>query len=296
MGQPLESHTPLLQTFADQLEAELPSTHIQPPELRKGATLAWPGLIRLTRAFVDILTTSDVPLELRLRRMVTLARACRDANLHQLDLPKLSEFLTIMTAVAEESTSLEKLPSPSWVTRMLFRQQLALYARKDKGRHAGDAPKSRWFRWQSAWRFARWEGLIPRLHAAIPAVRFQDVEAVQITPNRTTWETLERYYVVKLVSFQFFGPMNFHRHYFDGLDSLLLTFPAIGWLARIFAWSHERSPDDAVSLALQAVDDNFGFHPLLGASWQTWANRTITERGDLARLIAWYAPQQIPRS
>ncbi len=48
-------------------------------------------------------------------------------------------------------------------------------------------------------------------------------------------EILERYYVVKLNSFQFFGPPNFDLPFWAGLESLVLTLPMILWLTRAFA-------------------------------------------------------------
>ena len=44
-----------------------------------------------------------------------------------------------------------------------------------------------------------------------------------------------------------------------------------------------------MSLAVRIVDDNFGYNKLLGSGRQLWATQTLAERGELARLIAWYA-------
>jgi len=40
---------------------------------------------------------------------------------------------------------------------------------------------------------------------------------------------------------------------------------------------------------VRIVDDNFGFHPHLGTLRQRFAVRILSDRGDLERLIAWYA-------
>ena len=48
-------------------------------------------------------------------------------------------------------------------------------------------------------------------------------------------EILERYYVVKLNSMQFFGPPNLDLPLWAGLDSLILTLPMILWLRRALA-------------------------------------------------------------
>ena len=98
---------------------------------------------------------------------------------------------------------------------------------------------------------------------------------------------LLRYYRVKVESLQFCGPTNFHRPYWEGLDALLLTFPAILWLTRVFSrGSLDRA--NAAKLALRLVDDSFGFNKLLDAGLQAWAIRTLADRGEVAKLIARY--------
>ena len=76
---------------------------------------------------------------------------------------------------------------------------------------------------------------------------------------------LERYYRVKLESYQFFGPTNFNASYWEGFESLLLTFPAAMWLARMF---RDRPREQAVAQAVRMVDDNFGYNRLLGTRRQ----------------------------
>ena len=89
---------------------------------------------------------------------------------------------------------------------------------------------------------------------------------------------LTRYYRVKVESLQFCGPTNFHMPFWDGLESLALTLPAIGWLSRIFA-AGGRPPDEAVTEALRVVDDNFGFNPLLGQGRQKFALKLLSCAG-----------------
>jgi len=72
------------------------------------------------------------------------------------------------------------------------------------------------------------------------------------------------------------------------LESLLLTFPVMLWLARVFG-SDGRDPDECLLEAVRLVDDSFGFNKMLGSGRQNWAVRTMASRGELARLIAWYA-------
>lgn len=85
---------------------------------------------------------------------------------------------------------------------------------------------------------------------------------------------------------QFCGATNDNRMFWDGLESLLLTFPIVCWLARVF---HDRPQEEAFRWALQVVDDNFGFNKLLKSQRYVYSTRIMCKRGELAKLIAWYS-------
>ena len=99
-------------------------------------------------------------------------------------------------------------------------------------------------------------------------------------------ETLERYYVVKLNSLQFCGPANFDLPFWAGLESLVLTLPMILWLRRAFT---DLSPVKGVQQAIQLVDDHFGGNPMLGFPHIKFLVRTLAQRGELEKLVAWYS-------
>ena len=92
--------------------------------------------------------------------------------------------------------------------------------------------------------------------------------------------------MVKLNSLQFCGPPNFDLPLWAGLDSLVLTLPMIFWLTRAFA---DVSPVNAVQRAIQVVDDHFGGNPMLGFPHIQYLVRTLAQRGELERLVAWYS-------
>jgi lysine-N-methylase len=102
----------------------------------------------------------------------------------------------------------------------------------------------------------------------------------------TSSQLLERFFRLKIESYQFFGPTNFNAGFWEGLESLLLTYPATMWLSRMF---HDRPREAAIAQALRIVDDNFGYNRLLGTSRQRMSVRVLASRGELTRLIAWYS-------
>jgi lysine-N-methylase len=289
-GRPLAAHAAELREYAGLVEADIgkPQPGAAPPELQPGQGVPWADLERFTDHLLTILDDPR-PLEFRLRLVLAVAALCKGAAFEKVSGRRLTEFLQLVTCgIADElPPTPAEVPAPGWVGRMVFRQTCALYARADGGPHPGVASRGRWTRIRSAYRFAVGTGDIPRLHGLMPATTFEAAEQ-PVGPLPEADDLLARYYRVKLQSMQFVGPTHFGRRYWAGLDALVLTFPVIRWLGRVFA-TPDRDPAAAVRLALQVADANFGFNPLLAAPRQEWAVRTLADRGEIARLAAWYA-------
>src|SRR5204863_3478890 len=115
---------------------------------------------------------------------------------------------------------------------------------------------------RAALAFARGAGPVPRMHRRMPEVTFEQVEQPTGPLPAEAEDVLERYYVAKVASFQFFGMTNFWLSLWDGLASLALTYPMILWLGRAHAELPRR---DAIVRALTLIDDHFGYNPLLGS-------------------------------
>lgn len=289
-GRPLTAHAAELREYAGLVEDDIgkPQAGAAPPELQPGQGVPWADLDRFTDHLLDVLADPR-PLEFRLRLILAVAALSKGASFEKVGGKRLAEFLHLVTAgLADElPQSPAEVPPPGWVARMLFRQACALYARTDAGPHPGVSSRSRWTRVQSAVRFAVGRGAVPKLHGLIPATTFEAAEQ-PTGPLPDVDELLTRYYRVKVQSMQFVGPTHFGRRYWEGLEALILTFPVIRWLGRVFT-TPDRDPAAAVRLAVQVADANFGFNPLLGAPRQAWAVKTLADRGELARLVAWYA-------
>jgi lysine-N-methylase len=172
------------------------------------------------------------------------------------------------------------------VGRVLFRQVLAIYAREDYGAHRGEATRTRLGRVRAAWRFARGTGPVPHLHARLPSITFEQVEEPVGPWPQAALELLERYYVVKVGSLQFSGITHYNSDFWDGLEALVQTYPAIMWLSRAFA---DLPREEAVRQAVIMVDNHFGFNPILGTGRQRLGLRILAQRGELDKLVAWYS-------
>ena len=286
-GRPFAAHAAELAAMANELEAGPDAAPI--PELKPNQASNWPDLLRFANCLAGIMADDSTPVDHRLRKILAVADLCRQSRFEAVSGKRLTEFLSVITrAVAEDvPTDPTAVPPPGWLGRILFRQTVALYARRDQGRDAGPDVRTRLGRLRSAWRFARGSGPVPRLHARIPAATFAAAERPWATPDPETERLLTRYYLTKIDSTQFAGSGNFGKGLWPGLESLVLTYPVAQWLARVLAQGGLPRPD-AARLALEQVDDHFAYNPLLGSPRHGWVIETLRGRGELAKLVAWY--------
>jgi len=220
-----------------------------------------------------------------------LAGLCRQSRFDTVSGGRLDEFLNIVAAAAIEEvpTDPNMVPRPGWVGRTLFRQQVGVYLRADIGPHAGVGKRGAWARFAAGWRFGVGGGAVPQVNEWLPkGVPFSAAEQPAGELPKAADELFTRYFAVKVESGQFYGPSNFHRGYWDGLDSLLLVFPTMLWAARVMT-TGGTPRIEAISKGLRMVDENFGYSRALGDARTLWGIRTMADRGEIARLIAWYA-------
>lgn len=288
-GRPLADSEKDLVRLSRQLEQHVgrSADSAPPPLLQAGQPLPWPEVCRIVAVLLEIVQDRRDRLERRLRKCLAVARACSQTRFDGLSGNRLSEYIQAVRAGVEPDVPREpvNLPRPDLLLgRVLFRTLLAIFARRDRGIHRGAGMWSRLGRVRAGWRFVRGRGAVPRINDFLPETRFEDVERNSGMPAELD-ETLERYYVVKLNSLQFFGPPNFDLPFWPGLESLVLTLPMILWLRRAFA---DVPPVQAVQQAIQIVDDHFGGNPMLGLPHIRFLQQTLAQRGELDKLVAWY--------
>jgi lysine-N-methylase len=289
-GRPFNQHLSEVREYAAALEKQTPGAveGLQPPALQGRQHVPWADLGTFAQGLGILLSQREDRVERRLRKALALANVCKQAKFDKVTGPRLEEFLAIIVNGQDHDVSQDPatLPQPTWIGRILFRQLLALLARKDTGPNAGIASRGRIALLGAAYRFAKGTGRVPRVHGLLPETTFEKLEEPTGPLPDECERILERYYLTKIHSLQFAGKTNFNMSFWEGLESLVLTYPAIMWLSRAFA---DRDRKDALLLALRIVDDSFGFHPLLGSSRQKLALRILSFRGEIPRLVAWYS-------
>lgn len=292
-GKPVAERKGELREYAGLLEADAgpKGKDLPPPALQTGQEVAWPDLLRFTEAVVALLSLPDRPIERKLRTVLAFDDVNRKARFDKLDGKRLTELFEILTVAVADETPADPyaVRKPGWVGRMIFRQVVALFSRKDTGLNKGTvAGKGRIALAKAAWRYARGTGTVPHLHGLLPkGIPFAKAEEPLGDLPAASEALLTRYYVTKVESMQFCGPTNFRQAFWDGLEMLVLTFPVMMFLARVMI-AGGKPKEEAVADALRIVDDNFGFNPLFGRGRQIWALRMMAAKGELPRLVAWY--------
>jgi lysine-N-methylase len=293
-GRAMPEHQPALLAFAAQL-AERENLRPQPdgaltrpPRLDESRRLPWPAFLRLVDVLLAVLRDRRDAMERRLRKCLILVRDLRRARLDQVGEDRLPELLRLLQSAAEADTptSPAAVPAPGWVGRILFRQAVALYSRKDSGPNRGVGARGWSARLHAAVRFARGRGPVPRLHAALPESTFEDTERPRGPLPPVADEVLERYYTIKVSSLQFCGPPSFGLPAWEGFEALALTFPVVLFLARMW---RDLPREQAVANALTVVDYHVGFNRVLASFRQRLARGILSRGGELSRLVAWYS-------
>jgi lysine-N-methylase len=293
-GRPVAAHGKDLEEFAarlakrEGLKDQPDGSFIAPPYMHGSQRLPWPDLLRVVEVLLNLLQNHRDPLERRLRKCLTFASEMRNLNLDAIQGPKLAELLKVLEGVADADTpaNLMLLRAPRWVGRILFRHAVAIYTRKDHGPNRGVAGKGRLALLRAAWRFVRGTGTVPRMHALIPETTFEQAEEPRGPLPNEAEQILERYYLLKVGALQFCGAASFGLPFWEGFESLVLTFPILLFVSRLF---RDLPRDQAVVQALSIVDDHVGFNRVLARFRQRLSFRILARTGELSRLIAWYS-------
>jgi lysine-N-methylase len=288
-GRSLADHDSELADYARLLERQVVGDvrEVQPPPMARGQAVAWRELLRFVQALSNLLQNRADRFEHRMRKCLALAHICRQARFDEVKGNRLTEFLTLVGSTLDDEAPQDPttLAPPTWVGRVLFRQALALYVRKVYGPEQSRV-RNRLALIGAAWRFTRGRGRVPPVHGWLPETTFAQGETTRGPLPAGVEEILERYYLIKIGSLQFCGPTHFGYTFWDGLDALALTLPVVLWVIRILA---PLPLEQSAIRAIGMVDNNFGFNPLLGMARQRLGLGILSRRGELEKLIAWYA-------
>ncbi|WP_417849650.1 YkgJ family cysteine cluster protein [Thalassoglobus sp.] len=261
------------------------------PKLTNKVQLTWEETLDVVNALDESLADEKRPVALKLLRTYFWIDLIQKTNFKNIRGERLKELLNLLTAAApEEVPTIPEPHPPSKVALMQFRLLAGQYARKDTFASMDTSAGGRLKQLKSATQLSSGTGLLPKLHPDLNEVPFEALEGTFGKLSEESEELFTRYFRVKIQGMHFCGPAYYNINLIDGLHALMLVFPATLWIARWRAVTHARSKINAedVREALQIVDHQHGYSPVLG----TWGSRkrvtTIAQMGDLQKLIVWY--------
>jgi len=259
-----------------------------PPEITRGQRLDWKDFKRFLNALQEGLAQNDVPLDVRLRRILFWLELVRQSRFDDVRGRRLDEFLTLIRQASDIEDHSE-LPPPSRTGRVMFRLLAAQYARKDTLLVLQSGLSNRLRLLISALKFARGRGQIPILQDGFGVATFDQLEQPFGMPD-TAQEMLTRYFLVKVQSIHFCGRAYYGLPLVEGFLSLVLIYPAILWLARWLAVTAGRQALNIQDIqhAMTVADHHHGFSPAFGQASFRRRVRDLNRLGEIGRLVDWY--------
>lgn len=264
----------------------------EPPKLSGKIQLDWNETLTIVQSLDDSLAGEETPIALKLLRTLFWLDLVRQTNFSNIRGERLTDLLEILLEAAPaEVPQLPEREKPANVALMQFRLLAGQYARKDTFASMDTSLKGRFQQLKSATKLSSGSGLLPHLNDELGEVSFEALEGTFGTLSAESEELLTRYFRVKVQGMHFCGPAYYDVPVIDGFHALALVLPVTLWIARWRAVTNGRSattPED-IREALQIVDHQHGYSPVLG----TWGSKkrvsTLAQTGDLARLISWYS-------
>ena len=195
-GRPLADHLREAREFAAMLEADATkgATTAPPPPLHGSQVVPWADVGRIAAAVSRMLADEADPFERRWRKVLWVVSMLRKATFDgggdkkkAVTGDRLSEMLRVLGAAADDEApkSAAEVAKPGWAGRTVFRQLVAVYARKDHGAEKGPALRGPVSRFWSAVRFASGRGvtaraLAPREGRVAPVLRGAELRAGRV--------------------------------------------------------------------------------------------------------------------
>ena len=140
-GRPIAEHQAELRVYAEALEERegIAGRAIPVPMLQRAQSVPWTDLVQLMQTFRGIVLDERRPLEWRLRKCLAMIELCRESRFDKISGDRLKEFLSVIGDGINPDVPAhpEAVAPPGWIGRILFRQAMAIYARKDSGRNRG---------------------------------------------------------------------------------------------------------------------------------------------------------------
>lgn len=261
-----------------------------PPNVNRTQRVGWRDMMKFVTTLQDMIELGKGDVIERLYRALVLLKLIDQCKYDSVQAERLTEFLDII----REASLDEEIPDarePASITRMQFRQLVALYARKDTVADLSGGWLNRWKLLRAAVTFASGSGRIPQLQDCFGEASFDQLEAPFGGLPDGAKELLSRYLSVKIQGMHFCGAAFYNVPLVEGFQSLALIVPSICWIARWLAVSNGRAKLQLSDFekAITIADHHHGYSGALGSMSARKRVRYMNEMDEIANLVLWYS-------
>ena len=260
------------------------------PNVNRTQRVDWRDLMKFVTTLHDMIELGKGDVIERLYRALLLLKLIDQCKYDSVQAERLTEFLDII----REASLDEEIPDarePASITRMQFRQLVALYARQDTVADLNGGWLNRWKLLRAAVRFAGGSGRIPQLQGCFGDATFDQLEAPFGGLPDGANELLSRYLSVKIQGMHFCGAAFYNVPLVEGFQSLALIVPSICWIARWLAVGNGRAKLQLSDFekAITITDHHHGYSGALGSTSSRKRVRYMSEMDEIANLVLWYS-------
>jgi lysine-N-methylase len=289
LGQPVDQNRDELKSIAKLVVPEHADL-MPPPNVNRKQRVDWRDFMKFVTTLHDMIELGKGNAIERLYRALVMLRLIDQAKYDLIKGPRLTEFLDII----REASLDEEIPEPkepAAITRLQFRQLVALYTRKDTVADLSGGWLNRWKLLRAAVRFAGGSGKIPQLQDCFGDATFDQLENPFGGLPEGSNEILNRYLSVKIQGLHFCGAAYNNVPLVEGFQSLALIVPAICWIARWLAVSNDREHLELSDLkqAIAIADHHHGYSPALGSMSSRKRVRYMDQMDEITNLVLWYS-------
>lgn len=242
---------------------------ITAPNISNSEQRDWRDFQQFNKHIVSLLETDDVPLTVRLLRILDWLDFLSEAKFVSLTTNQIDEILEVFSSAVcakQESIPSDIKPPTRWA-KLYLRLLAGQYARKDNYSTVDAGLKGRWKLFISAMKLTRGTGTLPAFHNQLKSVPFSALEKSFGSIPQEAEEILSRYLEVKVRGLHFCGRAYYNVPFIEGAYSQILIIPAILYIAKWIASSKGRTEwiAEDIQQALALADHHHGYSPIFGS-------------------------------
>lgn len=269
--------------------ARLAPQSARPPAIVGRHRRSWNDTLRVAEGIERLMLDGRYPLVRRLVHGLQFCEAVQMCRLARLPGDELAELLSLLEGTAAEGAGeffADRRP-PDRTAQLMFRHTALEFLRL----HPRFVAQESWGgRLRLAWNslaLARGRGSVPPIDADCPEATFDELERPLGHLGDAVLRPVTAYFEASAASKQYAILGRRGWSVVESFQALALAHPVLLWMLRLVSGDRAPEAEDTIGV-VAAIDRGQGSALLAGRRHQRRVGH-VARRGELARLVAWYA-------